>query len=963
MLSIKPIYLLFNCFFLCFSTFLHAATNTQPESSMKKFEIINSAMKQSPNDKREYQVIRLANQLEVLLISDPDLQNSAASLSVPVGSMHNPDSQLGLAHYLEHMLFLGSKKYPVINEYSQFMSQNGGYTNAYTAQDATVYGFEVNDNVFGEALDRLGDVMHAPLLDEKYADKERHTVNAENETYVDNDMRKLYALQRYSLNPEHPMARFSTGDLTTLVDKPGSVLQEELELFFKQNYSANTMKVALTSPRSIENMQKIAVKYLTQIPNNNVTKPIIMTPLLTDEQLALEVQMKPTAELKLLQVNFLVPSVKDEYMYQPGGYISRLLGSDHKGGLSDYLQKLGLAESVSAGFYGAHSEQYSQFSMTFKLTNKGLSKQDTVIGSLFAYIHLIKEQGINQLQYSEQKKSLDNYFQFLPKQASFNNVMSLAANMQHYPLQDLLVYPYRLDEFNPTFITQLIGYLTPENSRLFVVSPNAVVNKDIPYYKGKYSQAKIKKSRLQLWLNKAATIQPELILPVRNEWLPENLVLVEQEKNKKAIQLVKESGLSVWFKQSQLKEPKGIYKLQLNNDLNDQTPAARVKMNLLLNILQKQLAELSFVTQEAGLGFSISSSDGLLISTSGYSDKQSKLLLMLLTHIENMKFDEQSLRLAKQELTRRLNNQSKSKAMDLGLDGFRKIIRQPSWSDQALLAQIDGVTSDDLSELIKQILSTSSLRLLALGNFSTLDVLQLTAKLKLKVKIQPNAFYTTKRLKADPQQGALNYVRESELEDDALVSLYLAKNQDIISLAKAELLNKLLKPAFYDQIRTQEQLTYSPFTATVQVDESVGFGLFTQSPAVGSATLYERFQVFLENFKTTLMETKESDFEEIKKAHIANYLAKPSNLGTEFSYLTDEWMSNKENIDTKLQHVARLKSVSLKQVQQYYTDLFFDAQETQQIIVQVKGKKFSEEKPLELTPQVSISNVDELPKQ
>ena len=963
MLPIKPIYLLFNCFCLCFSTFLHAATNTQPESTMKKFEIVNSSMKQSPNDKRDYQVIRLSNELEVLLISDPDLQNSAASLSVPVGSMHNPDSQLGLAHYLEHMLFLGSKKYPVINEYSKFMSQNGGYTNAYTAQDATVYGFEVNDNVFGEALDRLGDVMHTPLLDEKYADKERHTVNAENETYVDNDMRKLYALQRYSLNPEHPMARFSTGDLTTLVDKPGSVLQQELELFFKQNYSANTMKVALTSPRSIENMQKIAVKYLTQIPNNNVTKPVIMTPLLTDKQLALEVQMKPTAELKLLQVNFLVPSVKDEYMYQPGGYISRLLGSDHKGGLSDYLQKLGLAESVSAGFYGAHSDQYSQFSMTFKLTNKGLSKQDMVIASLFAYINLIKEQGINQLQYSEQKKSLDNYFQFLPKQASFNNVMSLAANMQNYPLQDLLAYSYRLDGFNPTFITQLMGYLTPENSRLFVVSPNAMVNKDIPYYEGKYSQAKIKKSRLQLWLNKAKTIQPELTLPVRNEWLPENLVLVEEEKNNKAIQLVKESGLSVWFKQSQLKEPKGIYKLQLNNDLNDQSPAARVKMNLLLDILQKQLAELSFVTQEAGVGFSISSSDGLLISTSGYSDKQSKLLLMLLTHIENMTFDEQSLRLAKQELTRRLNNQSKSKAMDLGLGGFRKVIRQPSWSDQTLLAQIDGVTSDDLSELTKQIFSKSSLRLLALGNFSTLDVLQLTAKLKVKVKIQPNAFYTTKRLKADPQQGALNYVRESELEDDALVSLYLAKNQDIISLAKAELLNKLLKPAFYDQIRTQEQLTYSPFTATVQVDESVGFGLFTQSPAVGSATLYERFQVFLENFKTTLMETKESDFEEIKKAHIANYLAKPSNLGTEFSYLTDEWMSNKENIDTKLQHVDRLKSVSLKQVQQYYTDLFFNAQETQQIIVQVKGKKFSEEKPLELTPQVSISNVDELPKQ
>jgi len=957
---LTQIFIRFTSLIIC--TFLIPIQAQAAENNMKSFQVIQQSIIKSPNDTRQYQAIRLANDLEVLLISDPDLQNSAASLSVPVGSMHNPDSQLGLAHYLEHMLFLGSERYPVINEYSKFMSQNGGYTNAYTSQDATVYGFEVNDSAFGDALDRLGDVMRAPLLDEKYAQKERHTVNAENETYVDNDMRKLYALQRYSLNPEHPMARFSTGDLTTLVDKPGSVLQQELELFFEQNYSANTMKMALTSPRSIEDMQKIAAKYLTQIPNNKITEPVIKTPLLTEKQLALEVQMKPTTDLKLLQINFLVPSVKDQYMYQPGGYISRLLGSDHKGGLSDYLQKLGLAESVSSGFHGGYSQEYSQFSMIFKLTNKGLSSQDTVMASLFAYINLIKEQGINNLQYSEQKKSLDNYFQFLPKRSSFNNVMSLAANMQNYPLQDLLAYSYRLDEFNPQFITQLIGYLTPENSRLFVVSPNVVVDKDIPFYQGKYAQAKIKKSRLLLWLNKAKTIQPEMILPVRNLWLPENLVLVKEGKNKKAIALVKESGLSVWFKQSQLKEPKGIYKLQLNNNLNDQSSVARVKMDLLLDILQKQLSELSFVTQEAGVGFSISSSDGLLISTSGYSDKQSKLLLMLLDHIEKMKIDEQSLRLAKQELTRRLNNKSKSKAMDLGLDGFRKIIRQPSWSDETLLAEVDKVSSDDLSLLIKQIFSQSSVRLLALGNFSTLDVLQLTAQLKVKIKIQPNAFYSTKRLQADPEQGPLNYIRASELEDDALVSLYLATNQDPVSLAKAELLNKLFKPAFYDQIRTQEQLTYSPFTATLQVNESVAFGLFTQSPAVGSAELYARFQVFLDNFKGLLAETKESDFEEIKKAHIANYLAKPSNLSTEFSYLTEQWMTNKENIDTKLEYVARLESVTLQQVQQYYLDLFFNKQQTQQILVQVKGKKFSQDKALELTPQVLVSNVDQLPK-
>ena len=188
-------------------------------TELPAFKVSEKIIKQSPNDNRDYQLITLSNDLDVLLVSDPDLKNSAVSLSVPVGSMHNPDSQLGLAHYLEHMLFLGSERYPTINEYSKFMSQNGGYTNAYTSQESTVYGFEVNDKAFDEALDRLGDVMRAPLLDEKYAEKERHTVNAEHKTYYDNDMRKMYALQRYTLNPEYPMARFSTGDLSTLVDK------------------------------------------------------------------------------------------------------------------------------------------------------------------------------------------------------------------------------------------------------------------------------------------------------------------------------------------------------------------------------------------------------------------------------------------------------------------------------------------------------------------------------------------------------------------------------------------------------------------------------------------------------------------------------------------------------------------------------------------------------------------------
>jgi len=73
-------------------------------------------------------------------------------------------------------------------------------------------------------------------------------------------------------------------------------------------------------------------------------------------------------------------------------------------------------------------------------------------------------------------------------------------------------------------------------------------------------------------------------------------------------------------------------------------------------------------------------------------------------------------------------------------------------------------------------------------------------------------------------------------------------------------------------------------------------------------------------------------------------------------------MDNKKEIDTKLDYVHVLEAITLKQVQDYYSSLFFDDKNTQQIIVQVKGKNFVKEAPLTLPQQVTISDIDKLSK-
>lgn len=64
---------------------------------------------------------------------------AAVSLAVNVGCFNDPHSRQGIAHFLEHMIFMGSSKYEDENEFSNFIAAHGGYTNAYTEWEYTNY--------------------------------------------------------------------------------------------------------------------------------------------------------------------------------------------------------------------------------------------------------------------------------------------------------------------------------------------------------------------------------------------------------------------------------------------------------------------------------------------------------------------------------------------------------------------------------------------------------------------------------------------------------------------------------------------------------------------------------------------------------------------------------------------------------------------------------------------------------
>ncbi|KAJ2160352.1 metalloprotease, partial [Coemansia sp. RSA 562] len=174
------------------------------------YYVFDGSLEQSVGDTRQHQLIKLPNNLVVLCTSDPDSAKAAASLSVNVGSMANPKEFPGMAHFLEHMLFMGSVKYPTENEYTEYIANNLGIYNAYTGTSETTFYFSVANPAFEGALDIFSRFFIDPLLSVDSVDREVNAVDSEYKGNLQSDNKRFYQLIRSLSNPTHPYNHFST---------------------------------------------------------------------------------------------------------------------------------------------------------------------------------------------------------------------------------------------------------------------------------------------------------------------------------------------------------------------------------------------------------------------------------------------------------------------------------------------------------------------------------------------------------------------------------------------------------------------------------------------------------------------------------------------------------------------------------------------------------------------------------
>ena len=204
--------------------------------------------------------LTLANGLRVSLRHAPRLKRCAALLRVAAGSHDVPLAWPGLAHFLEHLLFLGTERFPAGEGLMAYVQRLGGQVNASTRERTTEYFFELPVSAFADGLARLADMVTHPRLTLEDQRREREVLHAEFVAWSEDASAQHQVALLQGLAADHPLRGFHAGNRDSLTVESDD-FQQALREFHRHFYQSGQMTLSLAGPQSLADLQTLAQQF------------------------------------------------------------------------------------------------------------------------------------------------------------------------------------------------------------------------------------------------------------------------------------------------------------------------------------------------------------------------------------------------------------------------------------------------------------------------------------------------------------------------------------------------------------------------------------------------------------------------------------------------------------------------------------------------------------------------------
>ena len=886
-------------------------------------------MKQSPNDLKKHQSLTLDNGLRVLLIHNEETNKCAAALAVNVGHFNDPHNRQGLAHFLEHMLFLGTEKYPDGNEYQKFINQHGGSNNAWTATEHTCFYFDIHHQHFTEALDRFSQFFISPLLADEFIIKERKNIEAEFKLKLKDDIRRLYDVHKETINQRHPFSKFSVGNVDTLADRNGESIGKEINDFFNLYYQAGYMTLAIEGPQTLVELAQLTKKMFSEIQNNQPTLTTITEPLYLPEHQGIYVNVKPVKNDHQLIISFAMESIDKFYQDKPESVLAYLIGHEGAGSILATLKQNQWAMGLIAGS-GINGSNFKDFNVSISLTELGETHIDEIISIVFSYIGLLKSAKLPLFYYQEKQAIAELSFTYHEKTRPLDNVSQLVINMQHYPCEDYIFGDYMMSGMDDKNISLLLGYLNADNMRVIHISQNNSFSKTSFWYQVPYNVSKIPTKKLTHWHNLSTPNNANLkenkalFFPQANPYIIGNPTIYENiDNNTLPTKIENRSGLTAWYKQdTTFKVPKGYIYLGIDSPYSIESIDTIAMTRLFVDLYTHTVVEENYDAELAGIHYHLyAHQGGITLQLSGISENQPRLLEKLIYRLTHHNSNKEDFTLFKQQLIKQWQNSDKSKSISQLFSTLSSLMQPNNPSADELSNALIKITFSQYQYFCQKLFKQITLEVFIHGNWLIEHANNIVSNIKL-------AFADNYSSKHSVQCPVIDITNKKTLilpmqipnHDHASVVYTPLATRDDNLVALTMVTSHLLSPLFFQEMRTEKQYGYLVGVGYVPINRYPGIAFYIQSPHIDAITLTKAIDKFISGSLVTLTEMSDENW-----LHLINGLAgqlqeKDNNLRIKSQRF---WAAicNKDLAFThKEQLVTAILSLKLEQVKCFIKD-------------------------------------------
>uniref|UniRef100_A0A8C2FWC2 Nardilysin a (N-arginine dibasic convertase) n=1 Tax=Cyprinus carpio TaxID=7962 RepID=A0A8C2FWC2_CYPCA len=743
----------------------------------------------------------------------------SSALCIGVGSFSDPNDLPGLAHFLEHMVFMGSEKYPSENGFDAFLKKHGGSDNASTDCERTIFQFDVQRKRFKEALDRWAQFFICPLMIEDAIDREVEAVDSEYQLAKPSDSHRKEMLFGSLAKPNHPMSKFCWGNAQTLKTEPREKninVYKRLREFWKRYYSAHYMTLAVQS------------------------------------------KVVPVRKVHALTITWALPPQEKHYRVKPLHYIAWLIGHEGTGSILSMLRR----KCWALALFGGNSETgfdqnttYSIFSISITLTDEGFQNFYEVAHLVFQYLKMLQTLGPQQRIYEEIQKIEANEFHYQEQTDPIEYVEDICENMQLFPKEDFLTGDQLMFEFKPEVISVALKLLTPEKANLLLLSPEHEGQCPLreKWFGTQYSVEDIQQHWRELWAGDF-DLNPSLHLPAENKFIATDFTLKTSDcpDTEYPVRIMNNDRGCLWYKKdNKFKIPKAYVRFHLISPVIQKSPKNLVLFDLFVNILVHNLAEPAYEADVAQLEYKLVAGEhGLVIKVKGFNHKLPLLFNLIVDYLADFSAAPDVFSMFAEQLKKTYFN-ILIKPEKLGKDVRLLILEHSRWSTiQKYQAVLDGLSVEELMEFVSSFKSELYAEGLVQGNFtSTVSLLTFYIRcIKLQFKKLSVEVPVLFRVVELPQKHHLCKVKSLNKGDaNSEVTVYYQSGpKNLREHTLMELLVMHMEEPCFDFLRTKETLGYHVYPTCRNTSGVLGFSVTVETQAT--------------KFNTELVETKIEEF-------------------------------------------------------------------------------------------------------